>query len=245
MSVNADAKNGWTPVEEIKCFNKCGALTIPIVVIITWSIGISYCGYIGGGWNSIEFGDFATHPTFMLTAFLLFGSLAISCRELCKHFENQFSEQVAIHIHMSLNTLATVFGWIGWYIIYELHKTAGSHYKGSHSRIGIFALCLWTTYWLMGLFHYVPPCSQTVNPTKGGVQFEQLYRAGGICCIIVTIWAAALGAMWEEYSFDIARNEYERSRSGVVLGGILLIIFLVVGMLMYARTLLPPNPPPK
>jgi len=236
MSTNAEG--GWNldPVEEIKCFNNCGAFTIPIVAVIGWSIGMSYCGYIGGGWNSIEFGDFATHPAFMLTAFLLFGALAISCRQICQFFG--YAETAAIHVHMFLNTVVALFGWIGYYIILELHNTAGSHYKGSHSRIGIFALCLWTTYWLFGLLQY-GPCSEPSNPTKKQVTYEQVYRAGGICCIVVAMWAASLGAMWEEYTFDVARNEYERSRSGVVIGSIMLLIFLIVGMLMYARTLLP------
>jgi len=239
MSVNAETKADWGPVEEIKCFNRCGTYAIPIVAIITWSLGISYAGYIGGGWNSIEFGDFATHPVFMLTGFLLFGSFAITCRQYCSYFGDKISEQTAIHIHMFLNTVVTIFVWIGWYIIYCLHVTSGSHYKGSHSRIGIFALCLWTAYWLFGLFQYLNPCSTTGIPTKTGLQFEQIYRAAGICCVIVAVWAAALGAMWEEYSFDVARNEYERSRSGVVIGGIMLVIFLIFGMQMYARTLLP------
>lgn len=214
-----------SPVEQMKCFAKFGAYTIPIIAIITWAVGISYCGYIGGGWNYIVYGDFATHPTLMLTAFLLVGSFSVVCQQFLRHVGVE-CKKTRQNIQLILNTLVMIFAWMGWWVIYELHAEAGSHYKGSHSRIGIFVLIIWSIYYLMGFyifwFHDTP-------------KNDELYRACGIMAVVVAMWTAALGAMWYEYNYDPDRIEYERSRSGVVVGGIMLIVFLIVGMLMYAR----------
>jgi len=215
-----------TPVEQIKCFNKFGAYTIPLVAIVAWAVGMSYCAYIGGGWDNIVFGDFATHPTLMLSAFLLVGSFSVCCMQICTYIGLEL--ETAKIIHITLNTLVITLAWLGWYVIFELHSAAGSHYKGSHSRLGIFVLIIWSIYYVLGFGGYF----------IYKVKFEELYRVFGLCCVVVAMWTASLGVMWEEYSFDADRDEYERSRSGVVVGGILLTIFLIVGMLMYARTLL-------
>jgi len=223
MSVNAER----TPAEQIECFNKTGAYTIPIIAIATWGVGMSYSAYVGGGWDNIVFGDFATHPAMMLSAFLLVGSFSVCCLQLCQYMGLEY--EFAKIIHISLNTLVLILAWLGWWVVWTLHNSS-SHYKGSHSRLGIFVLGIWSLYYVMGFASYF---------IVDKVKFEELYRAFGISCVVVAIWVAALGVMWNEYSYDADLDEYERSRSGSVVGGILLIIFLIVGMLMYARTLLP------
>jgi len=227
-------KLGGTPggdaKKQIESFNKIGAYTIPIIAFASWAVGMSYCAYIGGGWNDIEYGDFATHPTLMLSAFLMVGSLSVCCYHLCKYFG--IAHDMAVLIRIGLNALVVTLAWLGWYVIWTLHNSGGSHYKGSHSRIGIFVLCLWNVYFVVGFYTFFVA-------EKNKVKFEELYRVAGIISIVVALWTAALGIMWEEYSYDSARDEYERSRSATVIGGILLVIFLIVGMLMYARTLLP------
>jgi len=215
---------------QIERFNKFGAYTIPIIAFVAWVVGMSYCAYIGGGWDKIKFGDFATHPTLMLTAFLMVGSLSVCCYQLCRYFS--ISHDIAVLIRIVLNALVVSLAWAGWWVMWTLHNAAGSHYKGSHSRIGIFVLGLWSAYFVAGFLTF---CVDGKNK----VRFEELYRAVGIMSIVVALWTAALGVMWEEYSFDSANTEYERARSATVIGGILAVIFLIVGMLMYARTLLP------
>jgi len=229
MSIEPKA-SGVDPVKQIECFNKCGAFTIPIVALISWIVGLSYCSYIGGGWDNIEYGDFATHPTLMLTAFLMVGSLSVTCCQICTYIG--ISHDLAVLIRLGFNLLIITLAWLGWYVMWVLHNAAGSHYKGTHSRLGLFVLIIWSIYVVAGLYElYVPE--------KKKVMFEEKYRVGGIMCIVVALWTAAMGVMWEEYVFDSIRDEYGRSRSGVVEGGIMLVIFLIVGMLMYARTLLP------
>lgn len=215
---------------QIESFNKIGAYTIPIIAFVSWVVGMSYCAYIGGGWNDIEFGDFATHPTLMLTAFLMVGSLSVCCYKLCTYFG--ISHDTAVMIRIVLNALVVSLAWTGWWVIWTLHNAGGSHYKGSHSRIGIFVLGLWSVYFVAGFFTFYVDGNNKVR-------FEELYRVVGIMSIVIALWTAALGVMWEEYAYDAALNSYERARSATVVGGILAIIFLIIGMLVYARTLLP------
>jgi len=229
MSVETKAA-GVNPKEQMESYNKFGAFTIPIVAVVSWIVGLSYCSYIGGGWDNIEYGDFATHPTLMLSAFLMVGSLSVTCYKLCTLFG--IPHDVAVLIRLCLNVLIVTLAWLGWYVMWVLHNAAGSHYKGSHSRLGLFVLCIWSIYVTVG-------CYGLCVPEQNKVIFEDKYQVGGIMCIVVAMWTAALGVMWEEYAFDSIRDEYGRSRSGVVEGGIMLVIFLIVGMLMYARTLLP------
>jgi len=220
-----EGKGPTTPEEQMKCFQKYGVYTIPIVAIVAWATGMSYCGYIGGGWNYIVYGDFATHPALMLTAFLLMGSFSVTCQQFLRYMGCD-SKKTRQNIQLIVNTLVMIFAWMGWYVIYELHASAGSHYKGSHSRLGIFVMIIWSIYYVMGFYIY-----WFLDSPKS----DELYRACGIMAVVLSMWTAALGAMWEEYNYDPDRTEYGRSRSGVVVGGILLIIFLIVGMLMYAR----------
>merc|ERR1712150_148499 len=106
---------------------------------------------------------------------------------------------------------------------------------GSHSKIGIFTLCVYTLYFLMGLGVFV--CGSATAKTS----YHQTHLALGQFCVILGLWTVALGVMWEEYDggYDSDYDEYARSRSGVVLGSILLIVGMIVGGLFYARTLLP------
>jgi len=217
-------KSMRTPAEEMIYFNKFGAYTIPVIAVIAWAFGMSYCAYIGGGWNDIEYGDFATHPTLMLTAFLLVGSFSVCSYKLCEYAGLKYGTEIQI----GLNTLVVVLAWLGWYVIFELHSAAGSHYKGSHSRLGCFVLIIWSIYYVMGFY---------VHCIIDTVRSKEIYRACGIMAVVVAMWTAALGVMWEEYTFDSERYMYERARSGAVVGGIMLIIFLIVGMFMFARML--------
>jgi len=218
------------PKKQIESFNKFGAYTIPLIAVVSWIVGLSYCSYIGGGWDDIEYGDFATHPTLMLTAFLLVGSFSVTCYKLCTYFG--ISHDKAVLIRLCLNVLIIILAWLGWYVMWVLHNAAGSHYKGSHSRLGIFVLIVWSIYVVLGFYAlFVPEEKKLI--------FEDKYSVGGQLCVVVALWTAALGVMWEEYAFNSILDEYGRSRSGVVEGGIMLIIFLIVGMLFYARTLLP------
>jgi len=217
--------------QQIESFNKFGAYQIPAIVIIAWATAMSYFGYIGGGWGSIEWGAFALHPTFMVTGFLLFGSLAIVTYRLCKAFG--MSHNTAKWIHVSLNTVATVLVWLGYDIICVLHNAAGSHFKGSHSRVGIVTLFLWSIHYLAGLYIFF------FAPKEKEVTYLELHKAFGNICIILALWTIGLGLLWEEYGYDADRDVYARSRSGVVVGCTLLLIFLIFGMMMYARTLLP------
>jgi len=223
--------SGAVEKKQIEGFNKLGAYTIPIIAVVAWIVGLSYCSYIGGGWGDIEYGDFATHPTMMLTAFLLVGSIAVCCYKFCTDLG--ISHNIAKWIHIGLNTLIVLFAWMGWDIIYELHESKHSHYKGSHSRVGIFTIGLWSIYYVAGFYVFF------AAPSDQMVKSLEFYRAAGIMCIILAMWTAALGLMWEEYSYDDDRDAYGRSRSGVVVGGLMLIIFLIVGMLSYSRSLLP------
>lgn len=228
--MSVEKPSGVNPKEQIESYNKCGAFTIPIVAVIAWGVGLSYCSYIGGGWDNIEYGDFATHPTLMLSAFLMVGSLSVTCYKICTYFG--IAHDTAVLIRLVLNCLIISLAWAGWYVMWVLHNIGGSHYKGSHSRLGLFVLIIWSIYILVGFY------SLFIAEEKK-VIFEDKYRVGGIMCIVVALWTSALGVMWEEYNFNDIRDEYGRSRSGVVEGGIMLVIFLIVGMLMYARTLLP------
>jgi len=229
MNGETTQTQGASPKEQIETFNKFGAYTIPIIAFVTWAVGMSYCAYLGGGWDNIQYGDFATHPTLMLSAFLMVGSLSVCCYQLCKCIG--ISHDIAVWIRTGLNALVVTLAWLGWYVIWTLHNSGGSHYKGSHSRIGIFVLIIWNIYFVVGFYAFFVA-------DKRKVIFEELYRAGGIMCIVVALWTVALGIMWKEYDYDSELNEYERSRSSTVMGGILLTIFLIIGMLMYARTLL-------
>jgi len=217
-------------IKQIESFNKLGAYTIPIIAVVSWVVGLSYCSYVGGGWDDIEYGDFTTHPTLMLTAFLLVGSMAVSCFKICLLLG--ISHNTAKWIHVGLNTLIILFAWLGWNVIYQLHESAGSHYKGSHSRIGIFTMGLWCLYYVAGLYIFF------AAPAGEMVKLLELYRVAGILCIILGMWTAALGMMWNEYTYNSDRDEYGRSRSGIVVGSVMLIIFLIFGMLTYSRSFL-------
>jgi len=218
--------------EKIEGLNKIGAYTIPIIAIVSWAVGMVYCGYAGGGWSSVEYGDFVTHPAMMLTGFLLVGSLCVICFNLCRDLG--IPEQTAKWIHITLNTVVVVFVWLGWDIIFELHSAAGAHYKGSHSRIGIFALCLWSVYYVAGIYVFV--CA----PQSKAPVLLEVHRVMGLLVIILALYTAALGLMWNEYTFDSERDEYGRATSGVVLGGLLVVSFFIV-ITFYARTLVDPT----
>jgi len=223
--------SGVNPKKQIESFNKLGAFTIPVIAVVSWVTGLSYCAYIGGGWDDIEYGDFATHPTLMLTAFLLVGSMSVSSHKLCELFGISYDK--AKWIYVSLNTLIMLFAWLGWNVIYQLHESKHSHYKSSHSRIGIMTMGLWCIFYVLGLYIYF--CA----PQDKVAWYLEHHRVSGVALIILGLWTAALGVIYEEYTFDSDREAYERARSGVVLGGMMLIIFLIVGMLYYSRTLLP------
>jgi len=221
---------GVNPKKQIESFNKFGAYTIPIVAVVTWSVGLAYSSYIGGGWDNIVYGDFATHPALMLSAFLMVGSLSVTCYKLCTYCG--ISHDVAVLIRLCLNVLIVTLAWLGWYVMWALHNAAGSHYKGSHSRLGLFVLIIWSIYVVTGFY-----ALSVSGPNK--MIFEDKYQLFGVMCIVIAMWTAAMGVMWEEYAFDSITDEYGRGTSGAVEGGFLVVIFLIVGMLYYARTLLP------
>jgi len=221
---------GGNAKQQIVSVNKFGVYTIPIIAVVSWAVGMSYCAYLGGGWDDIKYADFVSHPTLMLSAFLLVGSLSVSSYRLCILYG--LSHDMAVSIRKVLNLVVVTIAWFGWYVVWNIHNKSGIHYKSSHSRIGIFVLCLWSIYLFVGFF-------SSCVAEKRKVIFEELYRVAGIMCIVGALWTAALGMMWEEYGFDQPNIEYERSRSATVIGGLLIVIFLIVGTLMYARTLLP------
>jgi len=220
---------GVDPKEQIESFNKFGAYTIPVIALVGWSVGLGYSSYIGGGWDNIVYGDFATHPALMLSAFLMVGSLSVTCYKNCTYLG--ISHEIAVLIRLSMNVLIVTLAWFGWYVMWVLHNSS-SHYKGSHSRLGIFVLIIWSIYVVVGFY-------ALFVPEQNKLTFEDKYQVGGILCIVVALWTAALGVMWEEYAFDSIRDSEGRAESGVVMGSLMLVIFLIVGMLIYARTLLP------
>jgi len=217
--------------KQIDCLNKWGAYIVPFIAIVAWIVGMSYFFYIGGGFSSVEFGDFATHPIFMSTAFLLFGTLTVSCHRICEDLG--FSLETAKWIQISLNTLVLVFAWTGWEIIYELHNSSAVHYKGSHSRVGVFALSMWVVHYISGFL--ILFCV----PEKRIETMLDIHYIFGTMCIIVALWTIALGLMWEEYSYDADQDGYGRSTSGIIMGCVMLLILLIFGMLKFGRMLVP------
>jgi len=216
--------------KQIESMNKLGIYTIPIIAIVAWATGMSYFGDIEGGWHGVEWGDFALHPTFMVTGFLLFGSLTVISYRICRIFG--FSHDIALWIYMLLNSIALGFIWMGWEIIWWRHNSS-THYNGSHSRVGIFAIILWCIYYVTAFYIFFLAAKEKV------VSYMEVHQAFGMICIILGLWTIGLGLLWEEYSFDADRDVYARSRSGVVVGGVLMLIFLIFGLMMYARMLLP------
>jgi len=216
--------------KQINCLNIFGAYSVSLIALAAWFVAMSYFCYIGGGIYNIAFGDFATHPAFMVTAFLLLGTLSVTCYRICEDLG--ISQETTKWIHIFLNTLVLGFAWTGWEIIYELHNSSASHYKGSHSRVGVFTLCMWVVY-------YICDFCILCAPEKRLETMLDVHFIFGTMCIILALWTIALGLMWEEYSYDAAEDGYARATSGTVMGIILLMIFLIYGMMTFARILLP------
>lgn len=217
--------------KQIGFLNKLGAYSIPLIAIVAWIVGICYFIHIGGGSGNIEFGDFATHPIFMATAFLLLGNFSVCCQPLCEDLG--ISQGTAKWIHISLNTLVLIFAWIGWGVIYELHNKSDSHYKGSHSRVGIFTISMWIVYYISGFFILF------FAPKKRLETLHDVHYIFGTMCIILALWTIALGLMWEEYSYDKVEDGFARRFSCTVLVGLMLMIFIIFGMFKFGRMLLP------
>lgn len=217
--------------KQIACFNKLGAYTIPILAIASWFVAMVYFVYLGGGWDSVAMGDFATHPIFMVTAFLLLGTFSVTCYRFCDDFGIPYD--TARWIYISINSLVLLFAWMGWGVIYELHTNSGSHYKGSHSRVGVFTIAMWIVHYISGF------CIFFFSSTKRNETMLDVHHIFGTMCIILALWTIALGLMWEEYDYDSTDDVYGRTRSGVVMGSVMLIIILVFGMMKYGRMLLP------
>merc|ERR1719245_171344 len=99
----------------IEILNSIGAYGIPVFAIMAYCVGLSFFAYIGGGFSEISYGDFATHPMFMSTAFLLLGPCAVVMYRL---LPNHTAAKI---VHSLLQLLAVVFAWIGFSIIWILH----------------------------------------------------------------------------------------------------------------------------
>ena len=199
---------------------------------------MAYFCYIGGGITSIVFGDFASHPMCMATAFLLFGTLSVASSGICA--EHDVDPDKAKWIHIVLNTIVLVFAWTGWEVIYELHNSSGSHYKGSHSRVGVFTLCMWVVYYISDFCILIFAPKQKLETKQANNRLETLQDVHfifGTMCIILAMWTMALGLMWEEYSYDVDEDTYARLTSDAVMISIMLIIFLIFGMMTFGRIL--------
>jgi len=217
--------------KQIHFLNKLGAYSIPLIAIVAWVVAMTYFFYIGGGLSNTQFGDFATHPMFMATAFLLLGSFSVCCQRICEDFG--VSQETAKWIHVSLNTFVLVFAWTGWQVIFELHNSSGSHYKGSHSRVGVFTISMWAVYYVSGFL--ILFCT----PQKRLEAMLDVHYIFGTMCIILALWTIALGLMWEEYSYDDAEDGYGRLTSCAVMISVILLIFVIFGMFKFGRMLVP------
>lgn len=152
--------------------------------------------YLSATWREKGFfQSFGMHPIMMAAAFIFLSPIGALSYKTYEHLLG-LSHSCTKALHAFIQTLALVFGLVGFAVIWTVH-TGGVHFQTAHSWIGVAALCLFTLQWVVGVMVYLLPC--LAGPSTRGMMmpFHVFVGSTATAFTIISCITGCLALVWK------------------------------------------------